>query len=186
MRRIMVLGLASVAAFAMVAVGAVSVSATGHEFVASKTGKTKSKASGAQLFKTGAGTLECSGATGTGEVKELKSATHKETVTYTGCSAFGSSVTITAAHYEFSANGSVRLEKTITLTPVGSECEILVEPQILEKVGYSNSGGKITASTSLVKIKSIGTGGLCGTENTEGTFSGSTVGEVEGGTIKWE
>jgi hypothetical protein len=186
MRRIMMFGLASVAAFAMVAVTAVSVSATGHEFVASKTGKTKSKASGAQVFKTGGGTLECAAASGTGEIKELKSTIHKETVTYSECVAFGGSVTITAAHYEFSANGSVRLEKTVTITPAGSGCEIVVEPQTLEKVTYSNTSGKITAEPSLVKIHSIGTGGLCGAESTTGSFSGSTVGEVEGGTIKWE
>jgi hypothetical protein len=186
MKRIMMLGLALAAAFAMVAVSAVSVSATGHEFVASKTGKTKSKSTTAQVFKTGAGTLECSGASGIGEVKELKSATHKETVTYTGCVAFGGSVTISPAHFEFSANGSVRLEKRVAIKPVGSECEILVEPQILEKVQYGNESGKVSAYTNLFKIHSKGTGGECGSENTEGSFTGGALGELEGGTIEWK
>jgi hypothetical protein len=187
MQRIMMLGLALAAAFAMVAVGAVSVSATGHEFVASKTGKTKSKSTNAQVFKTGSATLECAKSSGTGEVTELKSATHKETVIYSECVAFGSNVSITAAAYEFSANGSVRLEKTVIITPSGAGCEILIKPQILEKVQYANeAGGKVAAEPTLVKIHSKGTGGLCGGENTEGSFSGKALGELEGGTIKWE
>jgi hypothetical protein len=186
MQRIMMLGLGLAAAFAMVAVSAVSVSATGHEFVASKTGKTKSKSTSPQVFKTGAGTLECSGASGTGEIKELKSATHKETITYSGCIAFGGSVTISAAHFEFSANGSVRLEKTVIIKPIGSGCEILVEPQILEKVQYGNESGKVSASSNLFKIHSKGTGGECGAENTEGSFSGEARGELEGGTLEWK
>jgi hypothetical protein len=186
MQRITMLGLALTAALALAAIAAVSVSATGHEFVASKTGKTKSKSTTAQIFKTGAGTLECTGASGSGEIKELKSATHKETITYTGCSAFGGNVTISAAHFEFSANGSVRLEKTVIIKPIGAECEILVEPQVLEEVQYKNDSGKVKAGSSLFHIHSIGTGGSCGGENTEGSFSGSALGELEGGTIEWK
>jgi len=186
MRRIMMVGLALAAASAAVAVSAVSVSATGHEFIASTTGKTKSKSTGAQVFKTGAGTLECAEATGKGEIKELKSATHKETVTYSGCIAFGGSVTITAAHFEFSANGSVRLEKTVIIKPIGAECEILIEPQTLESVSYANQSGKVKAEPVFTNVTSKGTGGACGAENKEGSFTGTTLGEVEGGTIEWK
>jgi hypothetical protein len=186
MRRITMLGLVLTAVVAIAAVSAVSVSATGHEFVASKTGKTKSKSTGVLVFKTGAGTLECSESSGTGEIKELKSATHKETVTYSGCIASGGSVTVGAVHYEFSANGSVRLEKTVVMKVTGAGCEILVEPQILEKVLYTNESGKINAEPNLSKVHSKGTGGVCGEENTEGTFTGGALGQLEGGTIKWE
>jgi len=187
MQRITMFGLALVAAYAVVAVSAVSVSASGHEFYASKTGKVKSKQTNVQIFKTTAGTMECNEASGTGEVKEGKQITHKEVVTYSGCSAFGGSVTITAAHFEFNANGSVRVEKQVVITPVGEGCEFLVEPQTIEHVGYENkTGGKLEAKVNGLKIHVIGTGGTCGGEENNASYNGAVLGELEGGTLKWE
>jgi len=187
MQRITMFGLALVAAYAVVAVSAVSVSASGHEFYASKTGKVKTKATDAQIFKTSAGTLECTEVTGTGEIKEGKSISHKETLTYSGCSAFGGKVSITPAHFEFNANGSARLEKQVIITPIGEGCEILLEPQTVEGMGYANkSGGKVEATADAYKIRLVGTGGACGGESNEATYSGSMLGELEGGTIEWK
>jgi hypothetical protein len=188
MRRIVILGVAMVAAFAVVAVDAISVSASGDEFVSSKAGKIKSKG-GAQKFKTSAGTIECSEVTGSSEVAsgELKSVTHKEVLTFVNCEGFGSTVTISTAHLELNANGSAKLEKRVALKPEGAGCEVFIEPQTLEGFGYSNvSGGKVKIEPDVLKIHSRGTGGACGGENTEGSYSGTITSELEGGTVEWK
>jgi hypothetical protein len=186
MQRITVFWMVLLSVFAIAGVSAVSVSANGHEFIASKTGKTKSKGTNGQIFKTGAGTIECSTVTGTGEMSETKSVTHKEVLTYSGCVGFGMGITVSPAHFEYNANGSARLEKTVFVTPEGSGCEVLIEPQTLEKINYTNVSGKLTATASVGKIHSKGTGGACGGENTEGSYSGSIQGELEGGTVEWK
>jgi hypothetical protein len=188
MQRLTILGMVLLAALAVIGVETASVSASGHEFIASKTGKTKSKETDAQIFKTGAGTLECTTVTGTGEIKEGKSLAHKEVYTYSGCSAFGSKVKVTAAHFEFSAEGPVKLENEVTITPTNGECETVIEPQTLEHANYEDkSGGKVEAHATATGIHSKGTGGSCGSgENTEGSYSGAVLGELEGGTLEWK
>lgn|ERR1700722_400044 len=188
MRRIVILGVAMVAAFAVVAVDAISVSASGDEFVSSKAGKIKSKG-GAQTFKTSAGTIECSEVTGSSEVLsgELKSVTHKEVLTFINCSGFGDPVAISTAHLELNANGSAKLEKKVTLKPEGAGCEVLIEAQSLSGFGYSNAaGGKVDVEPAVTSIHSKGTGGLCGAENNEGSYSGTIVSSLEGGTVEWK
>jgi len=185
MKRIIVLGAALLVTFGVVAVDAVSVSASGDEFVASKTGKTKSKQYGSQVFSTGSGTLECTKVTGSGEIKEGKSTAHKEVFTYSGCKAFGSVATMSAADYEFNASGSVRLENTVKIS-VGGECEISIEPQTVETASYANKSGKVEAEASAGKIHSKGSGGSCGGSSIEGTYDGTVIGELEGGTIEWK
>jgi len=186
MQRIVMLGMAMLAALAFVAADAISVSASGHEFIASKSGKTKSKQTNAQVFKTGAGTLECLEVTGTGEMVAGKSTTHKETFTYKGCIAFGGEVTVTQGHFEFNANGPVKLESAITITPSGGECKIKIEPQTVEKASYENKSGKVEAEANATKIVSNGTGGSCGGKNTEGSYHGVSLAELEGGTLEWK
>ncbi len=186
MQRLTMFGMVLLAALAVGGVEAVSVSASGHEFISSKTGKTKGKSTSAAVFKTSAGTLECSEVTGAGEIAEGKSTTHKETYTYSGCSAFGSSVTMSPAHFEFNAGGTAKLEKAVTITPTGSECEIVIPVQTVEGITYENASGKIKASANIFKIHSKGTGGSCGAENTEGSYTGSVTGEVEGGSLEWK
>jgi hypothetical protein len=188
MKRIVILGVALVASFSLVAVDAISVSASGDEFVASKTGKVKSKASGAQKFKTSAGTIECTEVSGSSEITELKSVTHKEVLTFGGCIGFGSSITISTAYLELNANGSAKLEKRVTIKPEGAGCDVLIEPQTLEHFGYSNEpASKVTVELNLSKIHSKGTGGSCGSsENTEGSYTGTIVSELEGGTVEWK
>ncbi len=187
MQRITMLGVALLAAFAVVAVNAVSVSASGHEFIASKTGKTKSKQTNAQVFKTGAGTLECSEVSGTGEVKEGKLTEHKEVFTYSGCTAFGTSAKVTSAHFEFNANGPITLEKKMTITLANGECELVIEPQTVEHASYENESGKLKATAAAFNIASKGTGYNCGGDNAEGSYSGSVLAELEGGgSLEWK
>jgi hypothetical protein len=187
MQRITLFWVVLLSAFAVAGVSAVSVSANGHEFVVSKTGKTKSKGTNTQVFKTGAGTIECKTVTGSGEIKELKSVTHKEVLTYGGCTGFGVSITVTPADFEFNANGSARLENTVEVSSGSLSCEVLIEPQTLESITYSNSSGKVMAAATVTKIHSTGTGGVCGGKNTEGSYTGSIQGELEGsGTAEWK
>src|ERR1700733_1597468 len=188
MNRIGILGVALVASFSLVAVDAISVSASGDEFVASKTGKIKSKG-GPQKFKTSAGTIECTEVTGSSEILagELQSVTHKEVLTFINCKGFGDPVTITSAHLELNANGSAKLEKKVTVKPEGAGCEVLIEAQTLTGFGYSNAtGGKADAKPAAPAIHSKGTGGVCGGTNTEGSYSGTIVSELEGGTVEWK
>jgi len=185
-RLMMICGVVLLSAFTLTGVGAVSVSASGHEFITSTTGKTKSKGTNVQRFKTGAGTIECTAVTGTGEVKETKMVGHKEVLTYSGCSGFGVNLKVTPAHFEFNANGFAKLEKQVVISSESLTCEVLIEPQTLETVSYANESGKVKATATVTKIHSIGTGGMCGSENTEGTYSGSILGELEGGTVEWK
>jgi len=186
--RVIKFGLVLIAALGVAGVSAVSVSANLHEFYASKTGKTKSKSTDAQVFKTGAGTLECSEVVGSGEMKEGLTTTHKEVFTYSGCIAFGSKVKVSAAHFEFNANGPVKLENEVIIEPTNEECKVKIPSQTLEKATYENkTGGKVQAEASATKIHSKGTGGACGsTENLEGSYSGAALGELEGGTLEWK
>jgi len=187
MKRTIMLGLALLATLGVVAANAVSVSASDHEFIASKTGKTKSKQTNSQVFKTAAGTLECTGVTGTGTMTEGKQTAHKEVFTYTGCKAFGGSATMSNADFEFNANGPVKLEKSVTIVVGAGECEIVIEPQTVEAASYTNkTGGKVEAEAAAFKIHSKGYGNGCGGPNTEGSYNGSVLGELEGGTIEWK
>ena len=188
MHRVIKFGLVLIAALGVAGISAVSVSASGHEFYASKTGKTKSKSTDAQVFKTGAGTLECTEVVGSGTMTEGLQTTHKEVFTYSGCTAFGSKVKVSAAHFEFNANGPVKLESEVTIVPTKEECEVVIPAQTLEKATYENkSGGKVQAEANAFKIHSKGTGGSCGsTENLEGSYNGAALGELEGGTLEWK
>jgi hypothetical protein len=186
MKRTMMLGMILLAALAIAGAGAMSVSAQSHEFIASKTGKTKgSGGTGMQVFKTSAGAIECSTVTGTGEITVLKSTTHKETLAFSNCTGFGTKVTITPAHFLFNANGPATLENEIEIHPAGLSCEMIVEPQTVESLGYEGSSGKLKSEASISKIKAKGTGGVCG-GNTEATYSGTIVAELEGGTLEWK
>lgn len=187
MRYITMLGLALLAASAIAGASAISVSASGHEFYASKTGKIVSKSTTEQVFSTSAGTIECTTASGSGEATAGKSPYNKEVVTYSGCTGFGASITFSAVHFELNANGPMKIEKAVTVTPVGSGCSVIIPAQTLESMGYSNSSGKVTAAATVYKIHSHGTGGACGTEEeTSGSYSGSIQAELEGGTLEWQ
>jgi hypothetical protein len=125
---------------------------------------------------------------GSGEIAATKSTVHKEALTYSGCEAFGfSKVTITAVKFEFSAEGSAKLEKSVTITPEGAGCSLVIPAQTVSSLAYNNeSGGKLLATASMSKIHSKGTGGVCGGENTEGSYSGKILATLEGGTLEWK
>jgi len=187
MRYVTLIGVASLAAAAIAGADAGSVSATGHEFDASKTTKVTIKSSGNQVFSTGAGTIECTSASGTGEVTAGKVEKEREVITYGGCIGFDANITISAVHFEFNANGPTKIEKNVTVTPEDAGCNVTIPAQTVSTVDYSNASGKVEASAAISKIHSYGNGGNCGTEEeTNGTYSGDTVATPESGTLKWE
>jgi hypothetical protein len=188
MRRLMMMfGVVLLAAFTLVGVGAVSVSASGEEFVTSTTGKTKSKQTNVQKLKMGSSTIECTTATGTGEVKSTTMTTHKEVVTYGGCSGLGVSLNVSPAHFEVYANGSEKLESRVTVSSESLICKVYIEPQTMTGISYTNSSGKVTATTSVTGIHYKPTGEECGgAEGTNGSYSGSVQAELEGGTVEWK
>jgi len=185
MRRISMFGTALLTAFAIVGVSAVSVSASGREFSASKFGKTVSRGLNAQVFKTAAGTIECTAVFGTGEVTELKSVTRKEVITYSGCTGFGVVIKVSPVHFEFNANGSARIEEAVTLSSESLTCEVRIEPQTLESLSYKNSSGTVKVSANVTGVRSVPSGGVCGShESTEGSYTGKIQAELEGGTVE--
>jgi hypothetical protein len=189
MRYITMLGLALLAASAIAGAGAISVSASGDEFYASKSGKVVAKSTNEQIFKTAAGTIECESASGTGEVTAGSTTTNKEVVTYSGCTGLDTGITITAVHFEFKASGLTKIEKSVTVTPEGAGCQVIIPAQTVESVTYTNASGKVTAAASISKIHSHGTGGFCGSEEeTGGSYSGSLKSEYESGTgtLEWK
>ena len=187
MRYITMLGLALLAGSAIAGAGAVSVSASEHEFYASNTGKVTIKSTNAQIFNTAAGTIECKSASGTGDATAGKSKASIQVITYSSCSGFGVGVTFSPVHFEFKASGSTKIEKAVTVTPEGASCQVIIPAQTVESVTYANSSGKVIATASISGIHSHGTGSTCGTEEeTGGSYSGSLEAEAATGTLKWE
>ena len=177
-------GAVLLSAAAIAGVFAMTVSAQSHEFIASKTGKTKSTGS-AQRFKLSSGTIECAKVTGSGSVTSLTSTTHKEVLDFAECSGFGKILTISAAYFEFNANGPAKLEKQITIKSAGLSCEILIEPQTVESLSYETTSGELKSKASIPNIDIIGTGGECGGE-AEASYNGTIQAELEGGTLEWK
>ena len=185
-RRITLAGVVLLGVCAIVGASAVSVSAVGHEFVASATGKTKGEGVTIQRLKTGAGLIECATVAGSGEITGTKSETHKEVLTFSNCTGFSNKVKVTPADFQFNANGPAKLENTVEIKPENLSCEVFVEPQTVESLSYEGiSGGKLKSVASITKIKAKGTGGTCG-GNTEATYTGTIDAELEGGTLEWK
>lgn len=183
MRRTTTLGLALLAASALAAT--CSASAFGHEFVVSKLGKTAAIQLGEQDFTvSGIGRVDCTEASGQGEATALKFLTFKEIITYSHCN--GGDVKVSPVHFEFNGNGNAIIEKTAAVEEVGAGCEVLLRKQTLEGFEFENSSGKVTMAADVHDLHSAGTGGICGGEDTEGTYEGTLSISLVGGTIEWK
>ncbi|HTA12330.1 MAG TPA: hypothetical protein VK765_02830 [Solirubrobacteraceae bacterium] len=187
MKRIVMLGMALLAVVAIGGASAISVSASGHEFIASKLGKTKSKGSGIQVFKASGFLIECSSVTGSGEITELHSTTHKEVLNFSGCSGLGGDVSVSTADFDYNANGPATLEKRVLIAPEGMSCEIVIEPQAVEgPLAYETVSGKLKSNSNVGKVKIKPTSAECGSA-TEASYSGTINAELlEGGTLEWK
>jgi len=190
MRIVKRMGLVLVAICACSALAAMTASA--HEFEASKTGLLLAKADGVQVFNFKDGTVECKKLTGHGFITTLKPKTQTATVSYTECStAIGTVSEPINAEYEFSAENTVKILKTIKIgiSFIG-ECNVTIPPQgPLDKVTYDNntSAGDILLLAHVLSIKSSATGSICEnyTNDTTGLYIGKALVQLDGGTIKW-
>ncbi len=189
MRLVKILGAAIVAVLAFSAM--VATGASAHEFEASTTGLLLAKAHSSQLFKFPAGEVVCTTLVGHGKVVELKPKKQVATVSYTNCStALGTVSEPINAEYEFDAEGSVSILKTVKviITSAGLKCEVSVLPQSgLTAISYSNTGKEILLSSNVKSIKSNGGGALCNwTNDATGIYTGSALVSLDGGTISWK
>ncbi|HEV3045860.1 MAG TPA: hypothetical protein VGY13_00725 [Solirubrobacteraceae bacterium] len=186
MKRIAMVGMAILAVVAIGGANAISVSASGHEFGASTSGKTVSHGTTEQRFKTSAGTIECETVSGSGTISAGKSTMHKEVLDFGECTGFGKSINVSAAYFEYNANGPAKLEKEVKVTSPSLGCELIIEPQTVESLSYESvSGGKLISKATINKVKAKGTGGVCGGP-TEASYTGTIEAELEGGTLEWK
>lgn len=184
-KRIMLLAMVLLGAAAIAGASAISVSAQSHEFIASKTGKTKSKAVGAQIIRFGSQAVECTESSGTGEVTATSSTTHKEAIDFGNCNGLGGTVTISTADFEFNADGQAKLENRVTITVTGADCEVIAEPQTDQSLTYTTSGSDLKSEANIKGIALKGSGGECG-GNKEAKYTGTMEAELEGGTLSWK
>jgi hypothetical protein len=185
-----------VALLAVVALsGVATASASAHRFTFGSTGNLKVVSNTTQVFTTKAGgpAVECTkdsivkGAISkASDEKEL----HLE-VAYTGChvkiSGFNFEATVSNAKYLFSAELWANLENTVTVSVPVAGCKITVPAQnTLKPVAYENKGKDLNFNLKFEKVKSVGSGGECGTgESTTGTYAGTTLVELVGGELGW-
>ncbi|MHB1570059.1 MAG: hypothetical protein ACYCU0_06230 [Solirubrobacteraceae bacterium] len=189
------------AAMSMGFVGVASASAA--EFESNNPGgKIKGHATSTQVFKAeaGGGAVECKTAE-TGGTAVGKSATQEVSVKYESCTAFGEPATVSLAEYTFNVgsapvgtepvDGTAAVKNTITISVPLAGCEITVGKagnEALKTVEFTNSGEKLIEKTNVSGITDKVTGGIgfCGKEgeNKNGTYTGNSEIEVEGGTSK--
>jgi hypothetical protein len=162
--------------------------ASGHEFVASKLGKGKARATTAQFFEVSAGTIECAKASGVFEVSSLHSETIHMNVGYTECTAFGQAIEVSPADYELNASGTIAFAKALTISPSVAGCDIVfgtAANRDREAVSYANNPNKLRLVQELSGLSYTSSGGICGAGGKEGKLEGTLQLELEGGTIEW-
>jgi hypothetical protein len=189
MQRIKLLGLTLVAALALSVVSVSSASAS--SFLAHPTGNIVGTQTNTQLFNVNAGTVECTTAAIAGTVTVLKSLHQLVHVTYSGCKAFGTAVTISTALYLFSADLKVSVQNDIIITSKTGSCWLLVGPtgnQNLNSVHYANEGADLKVNAKVTSITYTSTGGICGAGGANGTYNGEArvSSAVAGGSVRWD
>jgi hypothetical protein len=194
MRTLKIIGVAVLAACALSV--AVVAQASASTFLASAVGALiLDNQINTHLFKTDGGVVECLKGTSHGKTTALSALTQVETVNYASCKAFGSGVTISPAQYEFSADNTVSVLNTITVTSVSGACTVQVSPfnnQNLGKVLYladpSNSKA-LNIKAEVSGISYLSSGGICGPtgELKDGTYNGESLAFLDGGgTLGWD
>ena len=186
MRTLQRLGALIVVAFALSAIGAANASAA--QFTASATGFLSGKAVLIQIFTTNGNQVKCFTAASSGTIKSVASEEQTVEVKYSGCTAFGFVNThITTAFFNLTANGTVHIENTITITPTGAGCTQTYPPQTRGLVMFYNSANGYRADFHLSGLTYYSTGGLCGPSGNTGNFDGSTeLQRVGGGYLTYD
>lgn len=201
MRYLKITSLAILVPLTLVGLMASTANAAEGEFIASNTGKLKSKALGTQKFKLGNGaTLDCTTAESTGEVTEIPVTVQEISVKYSGCTVFGFvAATVSLADYAFAAQPiGVGIGAVITVHVTSPLCTIVVAaPQTLGEgageIEYVNKSGKIEEKNKITKITTevteSGSESLCGKvgeKSASGTYEGNNEIELEGGTVEYD
>lgn len=184
------LGLVLAAVFALSAVSVASASAAQFHSALAPT-----VISGAQstshVFTTNAGTVTCKTAKFSGSQAVVTSETQTLTPKYENCTAFGFvGVTIDTNEcaYEFNANGSTKvvcpsgkaIEVTVPFCTTSVGPQTFASGMTYETVGTSPSRS-ILAKTNISGIKY----NECGTERTNGTYTGTTSVAGSAGEVWW-
>jgi hypothetical protein len=192
MNRITISGLAILAVLALGVVAVASASA--HEFISKPVkGKIEGVQKGNHVFNLNAGKITCTKLTATGEVMAEISKVTKENIKYSGCLAFGFDAKVSEVKFEFNAEGTVRLENTVTIEVPSAGCHVTLAPAGNEKLStitYANKGTKELEVTAAAKnIHYEASGGPCGAEEakeTDGEYSGKSVVKVKEGSIQFK
>ncbi len=195
MRTLNIIGLAVLAVCALSI--AVVAPASASVFLASAVNATiKGNQLNTQVFKTDAGNVECTKAKGSGTTLALSAKSQAATVTYTGCSAFGSGVTVSPAEYQFNADHTVNVLNTIVVTSSIGKCSVKVGAagnqnlkDLLKFIDPDNADAIIIKS-HVSNISYLATGGICGPtgELKNGIYNGELLVFIEepGGKIAWD
>jgi hypothetical protein len=192
MNRIRISGLAILAVLAFGVVGVASASA--HEFVAKPVkGKVEGVQKTNQVFTLNAGKITCTKLTSTGEVMAEISKVTKENFKYSGCLAFGFEAKVSEVKFEFNAEGTVKLENTVTIEVPSAGCHVTLAPAGNEKLStikYANKGAtelEVTAAAEGIHYEA--SGGSCGAKGakeTNGEYNGKSAVKVKEGSIQFK
>jgi hypothetical protein len=166
----------------IVLAGALPASASAQGFKITKIGKGKMVAGSAQLIKTAAGTIECKKASAALEFTALEFVVLEvPKLAYSECSGLGGAVHVTTAALEFDANGSMQLEKVMTIEPEGAGCSFVFERATGEAISYSiTKSGLQVLDLDISNLPYSGTGGVCGGSG-KATYTGVLEAEDTGG-----
>lgn len=177
---------------ALVAVLALSAAnASAANYTSTVSGALSATATGTQVWGLTGGKAECIGLSATANVVAGVQTSQEATVHYSGCQAFFSNVHISPATFDYTANGTVHLTNTITITVtnVFGECTVTITPQAMSGVTYSNTGtGGINLTRHITGIIFHEAGGYpCGSGTfNNGTFTGDSHVFVSGGSLSFD
>jgi len=164
------------------ALAALAASASAQGFKITKLGKGKMVASSAQVFDTAAGDIECKKASAALEFTALEFVVLEvPKLAYSECSGLGGAAHVTTAALAFDANGSMQLEKDMSIEPEVAGCSFVFERATAEAISYSiTKGGVLVLDTDISKLPYSGTGGICGVSG-KATYTGVLEAEDTGG-----
>jgi hypothetical protein len=189
-RKIKTLGVVLASVFAMSAIGASAASAAEFHSAIHPQEIHGTQTTG-HVFTTNAGTVTCKKATFTGTTSAKTSATQTLSPDYNECTAFGFiNVPIheNGCAYIFDASGTTEVEcpegKKIEIT--APFCTTTVGPQhIAGGMSFANNAGK-TDINATTNIKTEIDYNECGTNRTNGSYTGGTTVTGASGSIWYE
>jgi hypothetical protein len=166
----------------LVLMGALPASASAQVFKITKIGAGKMVAGSSQVIKTAAGAIECNKASASLEFIALEFVVlDVPKLAYSECNGLGGAVHVSTADLEFDANGSMQLEKTLTIEPENAGCEFVFERATGEAISYSiTKSGLLVLHLEISNLPYKSTGGACGASG-KATYTGVLEAEDTGG-----